>query len=148
MCSWSEFTEAHTNLDAVLKDVSREWETFLPINWLTEDDQLLKQEDPSFLCPGQEATVLFGNSEGVLLEQLALGCDLPLVPQQKINTTKRGSGYGVVFMDWIVGMRNVLKTVTDGLNSWDVPQSLVVCPHSSCHCNVLAQSTSLLLLSV
>ncbi len=65
---------AVTHLDAALKDVSRERETFLPVDWLTEDDQLLEKEDPSFFGSGQEAAVLLGNSEGVLLEQFALGC--------------------------------------------------------------------------
>lgn len=71
---------AVTHLDAVLKNVSREWETFLPVDWLTEDYQLLKKEDPSFLCSGEEAAVLLSDGEGVLLEQFALGGDLPLVP--------------------------------------------------------------------
>ena len=98
-----------TNLDAVLKDVSRDGETFLPVDWLAEDDHLLKKEDPSLFGSGQEATVLLGDGEGVLLEQLALGRDLPLVPRQKTNTTNGGDG--VVFTGWIVGMRNVLKAV-------------------------------------
>lgn len=72
-----------THLDAALENISRNRETFLPVNWFTEDDQLLKQKDPSFLGSGQEATVLFGNSEGVLLEQFALGCDLSLVPARR-----------------------------------------------------------------
>lgn len=56
-----------THLNAGLKNVSRKWETFLPVNRLAEDYQLLKKEDPSFLCSGEEAAVLLGDSEGVLL---------------------------------------------------------------------------------
>lgn len=69
---------AVTHLDAVLEDVSRERETFLPVDWLAEDYQLLEKEDPSFLCSGEEAAVLLCDGEGVLLEQFALGRDLPL----------------------------------------------------------------------
>lgn len=74
---------AVTHLDAVLEDVSRERETFLPVDRLAEDYQLLEEEDPSFLCSGEEAAVLLGDSEGVLLEQFSLRRDLPLAPRQR-----------------------------------------------------------------
>lgn len=74
-----------THLDAVFKDVSRDGKAFLPVNGLTEDDQLLKQEDSSLLGSRQKATVLLCDSKGVLLKQLALGCDLSLVSKQKKN---------------------------------------------------------------
>lgn len=66
------------HLDAVLKYVSRNWESFLPINRLTKNDDLLEQEDSPLLRPGQEATVLFCDSKSVLLKQLSLCCDFPL----------------------------------------------------------------------
>lgn len=64
--SFVQISRAH--LDAVLKDVSREGETFLLINRFTEDHQLLKQKDPSFFRPRHETAVLLSDSEGVLLE--------------------------------------------------------------------------------
>lgn len=92
---------AVTHLDAVLKDVSRERETFLPVDWLAEDYQLLEKEDPSFLSSGEEAAVLLCDSEGVLLEQFALGRDLPLHHgEDKRNTRSKWLHRGP-----IVGMK-------------------------------------------
>lgn len=64
--SFVRISDAH--LDAALKDVSREGETFLLVNGFAEDHQLLKEKDPSFFRSRHEAAVLLCDSEGVLLE--------------------------------------------------------------------------------
>lgn len=68
----------YSHLDAIFKSVPWQRETFFLIDWLTEDDELLKQEDPPLLGFGQEATFLLTDREGILLEQLPLSCDFPL----------------------------------------------------------------------
>lgn len=68
----------HSYLDAVFKSVPWQREAFFLIDWLTENDQLLKQEDPPLPRPGHEATFLLTDREGVLLEQLPLSCDFTL----------------------------------------------------------------------
>lgn len=65
-------------LNAVFKNVSWQQETFFLINWLAEDDELLKQEYPPLAGSRQEATFLFTDREGILLQQLPLSCDLSL----------------------------------------------------------------------
>lgn len=57
-----------TNLDAVLKEVARSREAFLFVQGLTEDDNLLKQEDPPLFHPGQKSSILVWHHEGVLEE--------------------------------------------------------------------------------
>lgn len=74
------------HLYAVLEDVPRDGEAFLAVDWLAEDDQLLEEEDPPLLGPGQEAAFLLGDGEGVLLQQFALSCDFALESQQETTT--------------------------------------------------------------
>lgn len=57
-----------THLNAVLEDVPRDGEAFLAVDWLAEDDQLLEEEDPPLLGPRQEAALLLGDGESVLLQ--------------------------------------------------------------------------------
>lgn len=47
--SFVQTSDVH--LDAVLKYVSREGETLLPVNRFAEDHQLLEQKDPSLFSP-------------------------------------------------------------------------------------------------
>lgn len=69
---------APAHLDAVFKGVAWRREAPLLVNGLTENDQLFKEENPSFSGSGQDTALLLTDEEGVLLEQLPLGCDLPL----------------------------------------------------------------------
>ena len=66
------------HLDAALKRVPGQREALLLVDWLAEDDQLLKQEDPPLPAPGQDVVLLLADGEGVLLQQLPLGGDLAL----------------------------------------------------------------------
>ena len=66
------------HLDAALKRVPGQREALLLVDWLAEDDQLLKQEDPPLPAPGQDVVLLLADGECVLLQQLPLGGDLAL----------------------------------------------------------------------
>lgn len=66
------------HLDAVFKRVPGQREALFLIDWLTEDDELLKQEDPPLLCSGREATFRLADREGILLQQLPLSRDFTL----------------------------------------------------------------------
>ncbi len=79
-------TQNFLHLYAVFKYVSWQREAFFLINWLAEDDQLLKQEDPPLFGPGQDAAFLLADREGILLEQLPLSCDFPL--KQNVNIVR------------------------------------------------------------
>ena len=65
-------------LDAVLEEVAGRAVALLLVQGLAEDDDLLKEEDPPLLHPGQKAPVLVRDHERVLEEQPALGHDLTL----------------------------------------------------------------------
>ena len=54
------------HLDAVLEEVAQSGVPLLLVQGLTEDDDLLEEEDPPLLHPGQEASVLVRHHEGVL----------------------------------------------------------------------------------
>lgn len=71
-------TQCYSHLDAVFKSVPRQREALFLVNWLTKNDQLLKQENPPLLGSGQEAAFLLTYREGILLKQLPLSCDFPL----------------------------------------------------------------------
>ena len=77
------------HLDAALKRVPGQREALLLVDWLAEDDQLLKQEDPPLPGPGQQAALLLHHGESLLLEQLTLGCDLPLGHQTMDRNNKQ-----------------------------------------------------------
>jgi len=66
------------HLDAGFKRVPRQREALLLVDGLTEDNQLLKQEDPPLPASGQDVVLLLAHREGVLLEQLPLGGYFPL----------------------------------------------------------------------
>lgn len=68
--------EAH--LDAVFEGVPRQGETFLLVDGLAENDQLLEEEHPPLSGSGRDGVVLLADEEGVLLEQLSLRSDLTL----------------------------------------------------------------------
>lgn len=72
--------EAH--LDAVFEGVPRQGETFLLVDGLAENDQLLKEEHPPLSGSGRDGVVLLADEEGVLLEQLSLRRDLTLGRQE------------------------------------------------------------------
>ena len=98
----SKRARKETNLNAALEDVARQRETFLAVDWLTENDQLLKQEDPPLLGAGQEAAVLLDNGKGVLLKELPLGCDLPLGTRRRKTAIgsreKNTNSHRIVFL--------------------------------------------------
>lgn len=66
-------------------------EASLLVQGLTEDDNLLEEEDSPLLHPGQETSVRVGHQEGVLQEEPALGYNLPLWRREK------ETGWGVSF---------------------------------------------------
>lgn len=68
----------HSHLDAVFKSVPWQREAFFLINWLTENDQLFKEENPPLPGSGREAAFLLADKKGILLKQLPLSCDFPL----------------------------------------------------------------------
>lgn len=72
--------EAH--LDAVFEGVPRQGETFLLVDGLAENDQLLEEEHPPLSGSGRDGGVLLADEEGVLLEQLSLRGDLTLGRQE------------------------------------------------------------------
>lgn len=74
------------DLDAVLELVARVLRAFP--QQLTEDDDLFKKENPPLFTPGQHPSVLLPNTEGLLLQQLPMGRQLPLRMQQDMD--KRG----------------------------------------------------------
>lgn len=65
-------------LDAVLIEEAWQREPFLFVQGLTEDDKLLKQEDPPLLHPTEQTTVGVGHHECVLQQKAALSHNLPL----------------------------------------------------------------------
>lgn len=73
--------QAH--LDAVFERVPWQGQTFLLVDGLAENDQLLEQENPPLSGSGRDAVFLLANKEGILLEQLPLGGDLALGPQER-----------------------------------------------------------------
>lgn len=70
--------QSYSYLYAVFKCVPWQREAFFLIDWFTEDDQLLEQEDPPLPGSGQDAAFLLADREGILLEQLPLSCYFPL----------------------------------------------------------------------
>lgn len=68
-------------LDAVFESVTRQQEALFFVNWLTEDNQLLEEEDPPLPGSGHEARFLLTDGEGILLKQLPLSCDFTLKQQ-------------------------------------------------------------------
>lgn len=69
------------HLDAVFIDVSCQGKAFLAVNWLTEDDKLLKEEHPSLLGTGEDAVLILNECEGVLLQEFPLCSQLTLWTQ-------------------------------------------------------------------
>lgn len=65
-------------LDAVLEQIAWSREALFLIQWLTEDDDLLEEEDTPLLGPGQEAGVLIRHQERVLEEEPALSYNFAL----------------------------------------------------------------------
>lgn len=61
-----------SNLDAVFEEVAGSGEALLLIQWLTKNDDLLKQKHPPLLHSGQKPSVLVRHHEGVLEDQSAL----------------------------------------------------------------------------
>lgn len=59
--------QCSSHLDAVFKGVPRKREAFFLVDWLTENDQLLKKENPSLPGSGQDATLLLTDRERILL---------------------------------------------------------------------------------
>lgn len=76
-------TQCSSHLDAVFKGVPRQREAFFLVDWLTENDQLLKKENPSLPGSGQDAALLLTDRERILLEQLPLCRDFSL--EQHVN---------------------------------------------------------------
>lgn len=76
--------QCSSHLDAVFKGVPRQQEAFFLVDWLTENDQLLKQENPSLPGSGQDAALLLTDRERILLKQLPLCRDFSL--EQHVNT--------------------------------------------------------------
>ena len=70
-----------TNLDALFELVARGGRAFP--QKLTEDDNLLKEEDAALFTAGQDARILLRHIEGLLLQQLSLARQLPLVERQR-----------------------------------------------------------------
>lgn len=70
--------QCYSHLDAVFKSVPWQREALFLVNWLTKNDQLLKQENPPLLGSGQEAIFLLTDRERILLKKLPLSCDFPL----------------------------------------------------------------------
>lgn len=70
MLSSRKRTSSSTYLDALLELVSRCGRSFP--EQLTEDDNLLKEENSPFFGARQDAGVLLCNKEGLLLQQFAL----------------------------------------------------------------------------
>lgn len=70
-------------LDAMLVEEAGHGEASLLVQGLTEDDNLLEEEDSPLLHPGQETSVRVGHQEGVLQEEPALGYNLPLWRREK-----------------------------------------------------------------
>ena len=66
----------HTHLDALLVLIARWGGPFT--EQLTEDDDLLEEEDASVFTAGKNSSVLLPHTEGLLLQQLALARQLPL----------------------------------------------------------------------
>lgn len=66
------------HLDAVLERVPWQRQTFLLVDGLAENNQLLEEENPPLSGSGRDAVILLADEEGVLLEQLPLGGDLAL----------------------------------------------------------------------
>lgn len=80
----STCAKRHTHyLDAVLEQEPWRGEALLLVERLTENDDLLKEEDPPLLAARQEPCILLRDQERVLQEQLALGNNF---------TLKRGKG--------------------------------------------------------
>lgn len=69
---------ASRHLDAVFKSIPWQRETLFLVNWLTENNELLEQEDPPLFGSGQEAIFLLADREGILLKKLPLSCDFTL----------------------------------------------------------------------
>lgn len=65
-------------LDAVLIVESRQGEAFLLVEWLAENDHLLKEEDSPLLHPAQKTPLRISDHERILQQEAALGHDLPL----------------------------------------------------------------------
>lgn len=72
-------------LDAVLVEEARQTQTRLLIQGFAEDDQLLKQEHSPLLHPTEQNPLRVGHHEGVLEQQPALGCNLPLGATEKVR---------------------------------------------------------------
>lgn len=72
------FFSSASHLDAVFIDVSWQGKAFLAVNWLAEDDKLLKEEHPSLLGTGEDAVLIFNEREGVLLQEFPLCSQLTL----------------------------------------------------------------------
>lgn len=83
-CAGTEKTHTDTHyLDTVLKQESWHGEALLFIKWLTEYDDLLKEEDAPLSAARQKSCILVCDQECVLQEQFTLGNDFPLKPEIK-----------------------------------------------------------------
>lgn len=108
---------------------------------LTEDHDLLEQEDSSFLRAGQDAGVLHRNKKGFLLQQFALTGQFPL---QRNQVDKNITLLGFT-------ARHTCHSVCSTCHCEDpqnLPQIPAADPNSSCHYTVSGPETSNLLLSV
>lgn len=78
------YVHQHTHyLDAVLKQESWHREALFFIKWFTENDDLLKEENPPLFTPRQKSRILVSDQECVLQEQLALGNNFTLKGGQR-----------------------------------------------------------------
>ena len=72
-----------SHLDAVLVEEARQGEPFLLVEGLTEDEQLLKEEDSPLLHPAKHTALWVTHHECILQQKAALSHDLPL--KRKMN---------------------------------------------------------------